>query len=343
MLKTTFGQSKNGETISLYSFENAKQMKMVLTDFGAVLTQLWVPDKEGNLNDVVLGFDTLAEYEVNPTYFGATIGRSCNRIKNGTFKINDISYQLKKNEGENSLHSGPEGYHLRIWKVIKTTDNSITFKLDSPNGDQGYPGQLTLEVTYQLTETGIKITYTGHTDQTTIFNPTNHTYFNLNGHSSGTILEHELELKAQKFTPVIDSSSVPTGEIIAVKDTPMDFTTAKKVGVDIDSDYDQLNFTAGYDHNYILDKNVDYFVKMVGDKTNIVMKAATNLAGVQFYTGNFIDNLPGKENKLYQKHEGLCLETQFYPNSINETNFVSPILEKDEIRIYWTTYDFSIE
>lgn len=342
MLTTTFGQSKTGESILLYSFENAKKMKMVVTTFGAILTQLWVPDKEGDLKDVVLGFDTLAEYEVNPSYFGSTIGRSGNRIANGAFKINNVSYQLEKNEEKNSLHSGPDGYHLRIWKVIETTDNSITFKLDSPNGDQGYPGQLTLEVTYQLTETGIKITYTGHTDQTTIFNPTNHTYFNLNGHSSGTILKHKLELKAQKFTPVIDSWSIPTGEIATVKNTPMDFTTAKKIGIDIDVDFDQLNFTVGYDHNYVLDKNVDYFAKIVGDKTKIVMKAATDLPGVQFYAGNFIDNLPGKENKVYQKREGLCLETQFYPNAINETNFVSPIIEKDETKTYWTTYDFSI-
>lgn len=343
MIKKKFGDSKTGETISLYSFENAKNMKMVVTDFGAVLTQLWVPDKEGNLKDVVLGFDTLSEYEVNPTYFGSTIGRSGNRIANGAFEIKGISYQLQKNQGENSLHSGPDGYHLRLWEVIETTDNSITFKLDSPNGDQGYPGQLTLEITYQLTETGVKITYTGHTDQTTIFNPTNHTYFNLNGHSSGSILEHKLELKAQEFTPVIDSWSIPTGEIVTVKNSPMDFTTAKKIGVDIDADYDQLNFTTGYDHNYVLDKNVDYFAKIVGDKTNIVLKAATDLIGVQFYTGNFIDDLSGKENKVYQKHAGLCLETQFYPNSINEPNFVSPILEKDETKTYWTTYDFSID
>lgn len=343
MLKTTFGQSQTGETISLYSFENAKQMKMVVTDFGAVLTQLWVPDKDGNLKDVVLGFDTLAEYEVNPTYFGSTIGRSGNRIANGAFAINGVSYQLQKNQGENSLHSGPDGYHLRLWEVIDTTDNSITFKINSPDGDQGYPGQLTLEVTYQLTETGIKITYTGHTDQTTVFNPTNHTYFNLNGHSSGTVLDHELELKAQEFTPVIDSWSIPTGEIETVKNTPMDFTTTKKVGADIDADYDQLNFTEGYDHNYVIDKDVEYFAKLVGDKTNIVMKAATDLPGVQFYAGNFVDSLPGKENKVYQKREGLCLETQFYPNSINETNFESPILEKDETKTYWTTYDFSID
>lgn len=342
MLKTTFGETKTGETISLYTFENAKQMKMVVTDFGAVLTQLWVPDKEGNLQDVVLGFDTLAEYEVNPNYFGATIGRSGNRIANAKFEINGVEHQLTNNQGANSLHSGPNGYHLRVWQVAETTDTSVTFELDSPDGDQGYPGHLNLKVTYELTETGIKITYTGHTDEATVFNPTNHTYFNLNGHTSGTILEHTLELLGTKFTPVIDTWSIPTGEILSAKGTPMDFTTAKKVGADIDADYDQLNFTTGYDHNYVIDSGVDYFAKLVGDKTSITMKAATDLPGVQFYAGNFLNNLPGKASKVYQKREGLCLETQYYPNAINEPNFISPILDKNETKTYWTTYDFSI-
>lgn len=344
MKKELFGLAKDGQEIYLYTFENLQGMKMTVSNIGAELINLWVPDKEGVLRDVVLGFDSVAGYEGNDdSYLGATVGRSANRLANARFELSGKTYTLATNDGENNLHSGPNGYQIRIWeeKEIDLENNKITFSLISPDGDQGYPGELKLSVTYQLTENAVSIRYQGISDQETLFNPTNHSYFNLNGHQSGSILNHQLKLAASHFTPMKDSHSIPTGEIQSVEGTPMDFREGKLIGTEIETDYDQLLYASGYDHNFVLDNPAD-FAELIGDESKIVMKAATNLPGVQFYSGNYLNEASGKAGMNYEKRAGLCLETQYFPNAVNEPNFKTPLLEKDQLIEYWTTYSFSI-
>lgn len=339
-----FGVTKDGQEAFLYTFENDNKMKMTVSNIGAVLTNLWVPDKEGNLRDVVLGYDTVAAYENNSdTHFGATIGRSANRTENARFELRDKKYKLAKNDGKNNLHSGPNGYQLRIWTVkkIDDTNHSITFSLVSSDGDQGYPGELHLDVTYQLQENGIKITYHGVSSEDTIFNPTNHSYFNLNGHASGDVSEHKLQLKAKAFTPVKDNHSIPMGEVSTVEDTPMDFRQEKTIGSDIEEEYDQLIYAKGYDHNFVLEET-EKFAKLTGNQSGITMQAETNMPGVQIYTGNFLDHVLGKDGAVYPTRAGVCLETQYFPNAVNEENFVTPLLEKNKKTAYWTRYSFSL-
>lgn len=343
MKQEKFGVAETGEEVFLYTFENKQGMKMTVSNIGAILRNLWVADKDGQLQDVVFGFDTLEEYEANDDlYLGATIGRNANRIDQARFELNGKEYQLAQNDGMNNLHSGKEGYQLRVWEVkaIDEAQNSITFSLNSPDGDQGYPGDLKLEVTYQLNEEGILIKYVGTSCEDTVFNPTNHSYFNLNGHQSGNILAHHLQMDASQFTPMIDSQSIPTGEILPVQDTPMDFTTGKTIGQDIEEDYEQLVFAKGYDHNFVLDTKSEVFATLTGDQSGIVMKTATDLPGVQLYTGNFIVESQGKESSVYKYRGGMCLETQYFPNAINEANFVTPLLEKNKTFETWTTYTF---
>ncbi|MDN6640622.1 MAG: galactose mutarotase [Tetragenococcus sp.] len=339
-----FGVAKDGQEVFLYTFENDKRMKMTVSNMGAVLTNLWVPDKDGVLRDVVLGYDTVLAYENNvDTHFGATIGRSANRIENAEFKLQGKKYKLAKNDSENNLHSGPNGYQLRVWKVkkIEEENRSITFSLVSSDGDQGYPGELHLDVTYQLQEDAVVITYDAASNEDTIFNPTNHSYFNLNGHESGDILDHNLQLEADSFTPIKDSHSIPTGEVSSVENTPMDFRLEKKIGKDIEEKYDQLVYAQGYDHNFVLNEGIEKFAQLTGDQSGIVMEAGTNLPGVQIYTGNFLDNVLGKGGVAYLFRAGVCLETQYFPNAVNEKNFVTPLLEKNKKTEYRTYYSFS--
>lgn len=343
MKQEKFGVAKTGEDIFLYTFENKKGMKMTVSTIGAILTNLLIPDNAGKLIDVVLGFDTVADYEANDDlYLGSTIGRNANRIANAQFELNGVDYQLAKNDGENNLHSGTEGYQLRVWNVkeIDEQKNTITFSLTSPDGDQGYPGELAIEVTYQLKEDAIRISYYGTASKDTVFNPTNHSYFNLNGHQSGTILDHHLQLQASYFTPMIDSQAIPTGQLQAVEGTPFDFRVTKTIGEEIEVEDEQLIFAKGYDHNFVLDDPSKIFATLTGNKSNIIMEATTNLPGVQLYTGNFIKGTPGKDGVVYQFREGVCLETQYFPNAINEPNFESPILKKGQEIEYWTEYRF---
>lgn len=345
MRKENFGKNTKGQEVFLYTFENEQKMKMTVSNIGAVLTNLWIPDKDGNLRDVVLGYDTVTDYENNgDTHFGATIGRNANRVENARFRLHDKIYRLAKNDGENNLHSGPNGYELRVWAVKKIDEknNSITFSLISPDKDQGYPGELYLDVTYQLQEIGIKITYSGISNTDTIFNPTNHSYFNLNGHQSGNILNHKLQLNASRYTPIKDEHSIPTGKIVPVEGTPLDFKNKKRIGLDIQEKYPQLKFGQGYDHNFVIEQTTDVAAHLEGDQSGILMDVFTNLPGIQFYTSNFLENVQGKEKTIYSRQSGVCLETQFFPNAINEPNFEAPMLKKDEENTYKTVYQFSI-
>ena len=328
-----FGINHSGEAATMYTFENKNGMVMEVTDFGATLYSLLVPDGKGGRLDVVLGYDAPAGYEgPSGTFFGATVGRNANRIAGGKFTLNGTDYTLDVNNGPNNLHSGLDFYSFRIWQVKATTENSITFSLHSPDGDQGYPGALDMDVTYTLTEeNSVRIHYRGIPQEDTIVNMTNHSYFNLNGHDAGDILGHTVWVDADAFTRA-DATSIPTGEITPVEGTPMDFRSPKTVGRDIDTDYEALNFGLGYDHNWCLN-NGGKFAKVAtleADRTSLVMDVYTDLPGVQIYTGNFIDNEPGKLGVVYPRRAGICFETQFYPDSVNHPHFPSPIFRAGE-------------
>ncbi len=346
MEKTSFGKAKDGTEYSLYSFTNKNNVTMVLTDLGATLVRLLVPAKDGTPVDVVLGYDTPQEYIDNTCYFGTVIGRSGNRIAGGAFEINGKKYQLAINDNDNNLHSGPDGFDNRRWEVaaIDEEKNSIRFEIASPDGDQGYPGNVRLAVTYTLDEdNGVELHYEADTDADTVMNPTNHTYFNLSGHNSGVINDQILRLPAQYFTAVHDFQAIPTGELTPVAGTPMDFTKAKAIGKEIEADFEQMKFVGGYDHNYALRENPGEMMEMAeahSEKTGITMTAETTCCGVQFYSGNFITEMKGKDGAVYDKRHGFCLESQFYPNSINQEGFASPLLKAGEHFDSKTVYRF---
>lgn len=343
-----FGVVGKDRTATRYIFENKRGMEMVVSDFGAVLISVKVPDKTGTKRDVVLGYETLEAYQANTnTYFGSTIGRNSNRIAGSQFVLGGQPYQMTPNEKGNNLHSGPNGYQIRLWKMerISEDDNAITFLLKSPDGDQGFPGNLAMRVTYTLTEeNAISISYEGITDAETVWNPTNHSYFNLGGHESGSILSHKLTLYAGAYTPVRNSNSIPTGEMAAVEGTPMDFCLGKEIGRDVDSDFEQLLFTSGYDHNFILDKTAGVMGKAAlveCAESGITMEVLTDLPGIQFYAGNFLEHESGKEGVVYGRRNGLCLETQYFPNAVNEPVFTAPIITPGKTHRTQTVYRFS--
>lgn len=342
-----FGKTQNNENVQLFTITNANGMVAKLTNLGATLTALLVPDKNGKLVDVVLGFDKLEDYIINHCYFGATVGRSGNRIQNASFKINGETYYLGKNErNKNNLHSGPDGYQKRVWDYsIDETTNSVVFKLFSPDLDQGYPGNFDITVTYTLTdENGIEITYDGVSDKDTVANMTNHSYFNLNGHNSGSILNHYLQINSDKVA-VIDEESIPTGELADVYNTPLDFTNFRRLADDIDCDFPQLKLTKGYDHSFLVNKTTKGLEKVAtvkAEESGISMEVYSDCVALQFYAGNYIDEVPqtGKGNFTYGNRSGLCLETGFLPNSINQPKFDSPVLKANEKYHSKTIYKF---
>lgn len=344
MEKTIFGTMENGTEIYLYSMENSKGMKAEVINYGAILVNLYVPDKEGKAEDVVLGFDKLEGYYVNGANFGATIGPNANRIANASFTLDGTEYKLDANDGKNNLHSHLDlGYHKKVWDAVENEDG-ITFSMESPDGEIGFPGNKKIQVTYSLTEENeLKIHYHGISDKRTILNMTNHTYFNLAGHGSGEIYDHILTLNASNYTPVV-AGAIPTGEIAPVQGTPMDFTRPKRIGDEIDADFEQLKLTGGYDHNWVLDGQegtLRHIATVEEPVSGRIMKAYTDLPGVQFYAGNFLEKEEGKEGKVYRKRYGFCLETQYYPNTANEPSFPSAVYGPD--REYETTTVYKFE
>lgn len=347
VLQKSYGKTSEGKEISEFIIENENGMKVHLINYGAIITKLFVPDKNGEVADVVLGYDNLEGYTNNPCYFGSTIGRNGNRIANGTFELNGVTYQLDKNEGENNLHGGFDGYNKRVWDFeVKEEENEVIFSILSPDKDQGFPGNFKVSVTYQITkDNAIQLKYNGTSDADTVANMTNHSYFNLAGHTSNSILDHIVWIKSSNFVPVVDSASIPTGDLMSVKDTPMDFTTPKEIEKEIESDFEQLKLTGGYDHNYALDRDGNGMEKIAtvkDPKSGRMMEVYTDLPGVQLYTGNFI-NTNGetcKESMVYKQRSGLCLETQYFPDSINQPNFESPILKSNEEYKTTTVYKF---
>lgn len=341
--REVFGRTKSGKEVHRYWLENSKGMKAGIVDYGAILVNLFVPDKRGNTADVVLGFDTLEPYFTNGSFFGATVGPNANRISKAMFIIDGKKYQLDANDKGNNLHSHWErGYHKRIWEASKG-EEGITFFLEDGDGNMGFPGKKKIEVTYTVTENNeLKIQYKAESDKRTIINMTNHTYFNLAGHNQGKIYDHVLELRASAYTPVY-SDLIPTGEIVSVIGTPFDFTKAKKIGEEIGAEDEQIKIAGGYDHNWAID-GADGSLKEIAVVTESVsgrcLKVYTDLPGVQFYAGNFIDKKIGKENAEYGPRSGFCLETQYFPDAPNKPNFPSSIFGLDKKYKSTTIYQF---
>ena len=337
-----FGTTGDGRKAWLYTMKNDAGTTVSVTDYGAALVNVIVKGQDGIPLDVVLGYDDAAGYERGGASIGATVGRSANRIGGAQIEIGGKTYSLEKNDNGNNLHSGPDYYNKRLWEVAENDDDHVTFLLHSPDGDQGYPGALDMYVTYSLDEDNmLTIHYEAAPDQDTVINMTNHSYFNLNGHDSGSVLDHTVMLAADAFTPA-DEESIPTGEIRPVEGTPMDFRTAKKLGEEIGADYEPLRFGGGYDHNWVLknENGFDKVAEVTADRSGIRMEVWTDLPGVQMYTANFLDNEPGKDGAVYESRSAVCLETQYYPDAIHHDNFPGPVCRRGEKYDTRTAYRF---
>lgn len=344
MKTEAFGSIQSGKKATLYILENKNHTVVKVTDFGATLVSVLFADKDGVMKDMVLGYDDAASYEKGTSCFGATIGRNGNRIKDARFTIDGKEWVIEANENNNSLHSGKNGFNHLMWEMKESGDNYVTFYHYSPQEEQGFPGNMHVTVTYTLDEEDtVHITYNAKADADTVMNFTNHSYFNLAGHDSGVMLDQKLQLFADAYTPDEDSHSIPTGEIAPVAGTPMDFTTMKPIGQDINADFEQLHFTGGYDHNYVLsDKpgTMRQMAKAECDASGIAMDAYTECCGVQLYAGNFIGTQTGKGGVTYGDRHGFCLESQFYPNAVNEKNFPSPVVPANTEYHSETKYHF---
>lgn len=340
-----FGKAADGTVASLYTLNNSKGMQADVTNFGAILVNLFVPTADGEKLDVALGYDKLEDYMTSGSCFGATIGPSANRIKGAKFTINGKEYQILANENGNNLHSDADkGFHKVFWDAkVNEDDNSVTFSLKQADGHLGFPGNREFTVTYKLSEDcELAIIYTGASDQDTIMNLTNHSYFNLDGHDSGSMEESTVMIKADRYTEIVPGA-IPTGNLPEVKGTPMDLTSPHKVSEYCDDAFEQLQLTSGYDHNYVIAKETDGVEKVaevVAAKSGITMEVYTDLSGIQFYAGNFIDTHTGKGGASYARRMGLCLETQYFPNAINEPAFESPVFGPNKPYNTTTIYKF---
>ena len=351
LTQASFGKTTDGQEITQYTFTNAGITAKVI-DYGAILTELHVPDAKGNVADVVLGFDNVKQYETESPYFGATTGRVANRIAKGKFTLDGKEYTLATNNAPNHLHGGIVGFNKKIWKAetLKTIEGpAVKFSYTSPDGEEGYPGNLAVEVTYTLTKDAeLRIDYKATTDKATPINLTHHTYFNLAGQGNGTILKHELELTADHYTPV-DATLIPTGNIAKVEGTVFDFRRPAPIGgrIHLLKGDAATKDPGGYDLNYVLNNQtgkVALAAKLHDPSTGRIMEIWTDEPGIQFYTGNFLDgSLTGKAGKVYQKHFGLCLETQHYPDSINQPKFPSTVLKPGETYTQTCVHKFYTE
>ncbi len=333
------------DSLKSYLLSNSSGLKMEVTNYGGRIVSLFVPDKNGKLDDVVLGYDSLKQYLTGNLYFGAMIGRYGNRIANGKFSLSGKDYQLAKNNGVNALHGGPGGFHKVYWRVTPIKEsNSLKMTYHSADGEEGYPGNLDVSLTYSLTDKNeVVIDYEATTDQETIINLTHHSFFNLTGAGSGEVLNHELTINADAFLPV-NAGLIPTGELKKVKGTPFDFLSPHKIGERIDQANDQLEFGKGYDHNWVLNKKegeLSLAAKVTEPLSGRVMEVWTTEPGLQFYSGNFLDGKDvGKGNKPYLFRSAFCLETQHFPDSPNHSNFPSTVLKPGERYRQKTIYKF---
>lgn len=349
--KQSFGKTASGEQIDLYSLSNKKGMEVTITNFGATVVTLKVPDRAGKVADIVLGYDTLEGYEKGKAYFGATIGRYGNRIANGKFSIDGKSYALPKNDGNNTLHGGIVGFNKKVWKareIAATGGESLEMSYLSPDGEEGFPGNLSVKVVFTLPadRNELKIDYTASTDKDTVLNLTNHSYFNLAGEGNGDVLDHILTLHAKQVTAV-DKTLIPTGELQDVAGTPLDFTVATAIGKRINENNEQLIFGKGYDHNWVLASGSGHDLIVAAEaadpKSGRTLEVLTTEPGVQFYSGNFLDGSRGKGNKAYGKRAAFCLETQHFPDSPNHANFPSTLLKPNAVFHSQTIFRFSVK
>ncbi len=345
--QTSFDAVIDGKDVKLYALQNDR-LHVTLTNYGARLVSLHVKGKEGKETDVILGYDTADEFKQNASnYYGAIVGRYGNRIGNATFTLNGTTYELEKNNGENSLHGGTNGVYNKVWTVEQTSDTAITLAYTSPDGEAGYPGTVTMKVTYSLTdEGGLVIDYEGSTDKETVLNLTNHAYFNLNGEGDSTILDHELQIDADAITEV-DAALIPTGKSLTVAGTAFDFRKPQTIGSRIDTDNEQLKVGKGYDHNFELVKGEGFrkVATVYAPKTGIEMQILTTEPGLQFYSGNFMtDSDPkGKGGKGYPFRSAFCLETQHFPDAPNQPSFSSTVLKPGEQYTSKTEYRFFVK
>ena len=344
-MKKLFGTNSKSEKVYLYTLKNENGMVVTFLDLGAAVHEIFVPGNDGKMVQVSAIYDNPISYETSTTYFGAIVGPYANRISDAKFEIDGQVYETDANNNENSLHSGVNGIAKKIWCVTEQTENKIVFVYDGKDLEQGFPGNIHYEVTYEVTEKNeLVISYHVISDKKTTINMTNHTYFNLSGALSGSVEEQELWIKASHYTPVKDAKAIPTGEIAPVEGTPFDFRVAKTIGRDIREDFDQLIYGLGYDHNFALDKETEGLEKVAtayAKDTGIQMDVWTDCIGIQLYTGNFMEGEVGPEGHPYVKRAAFCLETQYFPNSINETNFVRPITEANVPYETKTVYAFS--
>jgi aldose 1-epimerase len=346
--KESFGKTTGGEQIELYSLSNKKGMEVSITNFGATVVTLKVPDRSGKAADIVLGYDTLDGYENGTSYFGATVGRYGNRIAGGKFSIDGKTYTLPKNNGENTLHGGIVGFNKRVWKakeIASKEGESLEMTYLSADGEEGFPGNLSAKVVFTLPaeRNELRIDYTATTDKDTVLNLTNHSYFNLSGEGSGDILDHVMTLHSKQFTPV-DKTLIPTGELKNVGGTPMDFNSATAIGKRINENDEQLVFGKGYDHNWVLTRagsGLSMAAEAYDPKSGRKLEVLTTEPGVQFYSGNFLDGAKGKGNKPYPQRAAFCLETQHFPDSPNHANFPSTLLKPNAVFHSQTVFRFS--
>lgn len=352
MQKNAFGKTAEGQSVDLYVLTNKNGVEAAITNYGGTVVSLKVPDVNGKLDDVLLGYDKVTDYAAGKSYFGAIIGRYGNRIAHGKFSIGSATYTLPKNDGDNTLHGGLVGFNKRLWaaKDVSGGDGEVLeLTYVSKDGEEGFPGNLSSKVVYTLTDQNeLKIEYSATTDKETVVNLTNHAYFNLAGQGNGDILQHRLQIHASRFTPV-DAGLIPTGELRDVKGTPFDFQVPVAIGDRIDQDEEQIKLGKGYDHNFVLDRRVAVgplaLAATVHDpKSGRVMQVWTTEPGIQFYTGNFLDGTgTGKGGKPYGRRTAFCLETQHYPDSPNHPAFPTTLLKPGEQYRTTTVYKFSAD
>ncbi|MFD2033636.1 aldose epimerase family protein [Belliella marina] len=345
-----FGSTPNGEEIKLYTIEIPGVIKASIMDFGATLTHLYVPDRNGKMEDVVLGFDDLAgyqkkEYQENYCYLGSTIGRVGGRIRGNQFELDGVTYKLEPNQGKIHLHGGKEGWDRKVWNAKPINHDSaigVEFSLKSPEGGD-YPGEIDFSVIYSVNPEGeLSIEYRGTTDKATILNPTNHSYFNLGGDFSKSILDHTLRLEASRFLP-IDENSFPTGELAAVENTPFDFTNPKEISVAIHQNHEQIKLGNGIDHSFAFDVQ-EKCASLYDPISGRLLELTTTEPGVQVYTSNFLNgNIRGKGDVAYKQHAAICLETQHFPDSINQKDFPSVVLRPGEVFSSKSIFKFSAQ
>jgi aldose 1-epimerase len=336
----------DGRGITLYTITNSHGMEVRAMNYGGIIVSIRVPDRNGEFADVVLGHEALDGYRPNPPYFGAIVGRYANRIANGTFTLDGKTYTLPKNDGPNTLHGGTKGFDKVVWDAEPLKGRTgVAFSYFSKDGEEGFPGNLRVKVTYTLTNANaLEIDYEATTDKATPINLSQHSYFNLKGEGNGDILDHEIMINADRFTPV-DKNLIPTGELRPVKGTPFDFTTQTKIGARIDDNYDQLVLGHGYDHNFVINRNGGGLVlaaRVYEPTTGRTLEVSTTQPGVQFYTGNFLDGtITGKQGHVYKHRYGFCLETQHFPDSPNHPSFPNTILKPGETFREKTVLKFS--